>query len=693
MADSPAEIYAAATGTAGGTPLTAPGAGDADALNPDFAARVASWFTEAWSHPLWRTFRQEAAEDLGFYIGGDAQWKRDGSDDDLRALRSQKKAIITENHIQSVVDVLTGFERQNRYDLKASPEGGEDAEDATLLTLIMKHEQEQLEAHALLSELFEDGTITGASAAYVGIDWTEDPLHGRITLERLFPGEDFLWDPFELNQDLRGARYAMRFRYAFVEDIAAEYPDHRAKIEAAADLLGASTTGGGLSTDFNRRDGYGSATDHPAEGDLGLFWNAAEKKLLIVECWYRDYEPFYVVANKKTGSVWEAESWAAAQATAQADPEHLTAVRRQKRTIKMGVVLPATRQTLEEDDEPFENDTVDFPFITYIAKRKGDSMWGIVRNLKDPQRVHNKKESAALDIIDRLANVKPIAEEGTIINPDALKRQWDTEPIYYRRGTQNPPQWFTPPLAEVLRALTAMADRGKLAIRESSGINTDLLGLKGDDASGIAIARRQAQGQIISTVFFDNFRRCKRQFGRRLAKRIQQVYSDERTMRLTSADGSDVMVTVNPESAKGKTRDEFGRIQAAQGAPPAGQPDTRPKILRDLSALEYDIIVSESPATPSMRAMSLLALLEIIGKMPIIAPALMDVVIELSDIPDRQKVLERVRAIMQPGPIGGSVRAGPEGSAGNTPGASGPRPGEPPAGPLGGSPASLASVP
>ena len=683
MADNPAELYAEVAGTAGGTPLTDPGAGQADPYNRDFADRVASWFKEAWTHPLWVNFRKEAAEDMGFYVGGDAQWKRDGSDADLRALRSQKKAIITENHIQSVVDVLTGFERQNRYDLKASPEGAEDAEDANLLTLIMKHEQEQLEAHALLSEIFEDGTITGASGAYVGIDWTEDPLHGKITLERLFPGEDFLWDPFELNQDQRGARYTMRFRHAFVKDIVAEYPDHKAAIEKAAELLPSTTAGTGVSSDFNQRDGYGSATDHPLEADLGLFWNAAEKKLLIVECWYRDYESFYVVANKKTGSVWEADTWAVAQATAEADPEHLTAVRRQKRTIKMGVVLPATRQTLEEDDQPFENDTSDYPFITYIAKRKGDTMLGIVRNLKDPQRVHNKKESAALDIIDRLANVRAIAEEGTLVNPDDLKRQWSTEPIYYRRGTTTPPSWFTPPLAEVLRALTAMADRGKLAIRESSGINTDLLGLKGDDSSGIAIARRQAQGQIISTVFFDNFRRCKRQFGRRLAKRIQQVYSDERTMRLTSPDGNQIMVTVNPESAKGKTRDEFGRIQAAQGAPPEGQPDTRPRILRDLSALEYDIIVSETPATPSMRAMSLLALLEIIGKMPIIAPALMDVVIELSDIPDRQKVLERVKAIMQAGPPSGPMPS-PGGPSPKPSGARGPRPGELPAGPVAG---------
>ena len=685
--------------------------------NLALAQQIRAWFAEAWGHPMWAGYRRESEEDMGFYIGGDAQWSIDGSLEDLTRIKRDRRAHVSINHVQSVVDVLTGFERQNRYDLKAAPMGDEDVDQANLFSMLMKHEQDKLDAASVLSECFENGTIQGASCVFIGVDYSYDPLFGDILIELLMPGVDVLWDPMVKKLDFSDGRFIFRWRHATLEDLCATYPEHAAKLRAEVEALDSTrqdTTLTGPSEplqQFDRKDGYGGVLSHPLEahGLDTLFYSGTEKKLMVVECWYRDYEDVAVVADKESGKIWEIEKkedgpdpWRVARDTAAEDPERLTAIRRKRRKIRMALCVPATYRVLEEDDTPYDNDSQHYPFAAYIAKKKQDVMYGVVRNLKDPQRVENHRESQALDVLARFGNLRRIATENTFVNPKELDDQWSAKTLWIKNGAQ-PPAWDVPPLGELLKALFTTGDRGKMSVREVSGINTDLLGVKGDDSSGIAIARRQAQGQTISTVFFDNYRQMKRNFGRRLAKRIQQVYSYEKTVRLTSPTGEgDIVLKVNP--AENKKRDPEGRLQEAGALGMREQEGaatglSRPKVLRDVSSLDYDILIAETPATPSMRSMALLALLEIIGKVPGIAPALMDIIVDLSDIPDRDRVKQRVMAMMkaqglippEPGdmpPGAPGTPPGPGGAPSGTPppepggGALGPPPGVPAAGPL-----------
>jgi hypothetical protein len=625
--------------------LGAAGPAPSDDRDADLAARVRAWFAEAWTHPLWTTYRRLAKEDMGYYVGGEGQWSVDGSAQDLQRLRAANRAHVTLNHIQPIVDVLTGFERQNRFDLKASPQGTEDAGKAELLTWILKHEQERTDAHAVCSQVFEDGIIQGMSAVDVAVDWTRDPLNGEIDLEVLQPGEDVIWDPHWQRFDLSDARYVLRFKRGFVDDIVAQYPEHEAAIRDAIGALSLAAPEGGRLHERDPRDGYGGVRDHRDYEIASMLYEARTNQVLVIEAWYTEYDDRWLVADRQAGTITEAANGASARATAAADPARLTAVRRQRRVVRMAVVLPATYQVLERDAEPYPNDNDAYPIVVYVAKRKHDDIYGIVRNLKDAQRIENKRESHAQDIVARLANLRPVVESAALENPAALRDPWSSEPIYLRPGRQ-PPGFLTPPVGELVRVLLALADRGRLAVREVSGINTDLLGLKSDDASGIAIARRQAQGQVISTVYFDNYRRFRRLLGKRLSRRIQQVYTGQRTLRLVSPEADEITLLVNPVDETAVRGQNY-------------------RVLRDLAALDYDIVISEAPSTPSMRATSLLALLEILRVVPALAPALLDVIVELAEIPDRRRILDRVRRLMggEPGgalpPEGPPVELGP----------------------------------
>ena len=642
------------------SPLPAqPGASAAQAdTDRDMAVRVRGWFLEAWSHLLWVDYRREAEEDEGFYSGGEDQWSEGGSAEALRRLKQLKRATVSINHIQGLVDILTGFERQNRFDLKAAPQGQEDEDSARLFTWLLKDVQDKADVHATSSDVFEDGIIKGLGAAEVAVDWTQDPVRGDIVVERLEPGLDLIWDPHSKDwRRFRDCRYMIRYKQAFIDDLVAQYPKHKAALEAAADQLGA-VGAEGRSTDGPQNDAYGAVADprRSPETSAPTFYDPKSRQALVLEAWYEDFESAWVVTSKKAGEVYEAANGDAARAAAGADPDDLTAIRRMKRTIKMAVVLPATMQTLETGDTPYDNDQQSYPFVVYVGKRKRNKVFGIVRNMKDPQRVLNKRESQLLDVLIQYATARRIYESGSLDNPEHLEDAGSTKPIVVRPG-HKPPGWDVPEgLGELFRVLGGEGDRYKLFMRESSGINTDLLGMRSDDASGIAIARRQAQGQVIATVWFDNYRNFKRELGQRLARRIQQVYTYERVFRLTNDVGEPILLTANPTN-----RDEQGRLQ---------QTDPRRRVLSDVKSLEFDIIVSEAPSTPSMRAMSLLAILEVIKTIPGLAGVFMDKIVELAEMPDKAELLQRVRQVQQAqGIIGGggppgTPTAGPPGQAG-----------------------------
>ena len=614
----------------------------------DHAMRVRAWYLDAVNHPKWVNYIRESIEDLGFYIGGELQWSHDGSTSDLQRLKMQQRTVVSLNYIQSVANVLIGMERQNRFDTRAVPQGDEDDQSAELMTWLLKFVQDQAEVPDIISEGFADGVIRGMSVFEVGIDDTDEEP-GEIFVRKYVPGQDVVWDPYWTSYDLSdregGARFVMKYRWAYVPDLCASYPEHKNAIRAATTDIDIFRLVDQMTTSGPPSDAFGAVASHPHEAltHNTMFYDPDEQRALVIETWYRDYEPYWLIRDKLTGRSKEVEDADLARRVYQSDPKNLTLTRKERRVIRRSVVLPATYQTLEEGDNPYDNDEGTFPFVAYTANRHGDHILGVVRNLKDPQRVENKRISQALDILAKFGNLRVMAYENTLRDPNAFVDPMDQSTIWLQAGAENrEPKYLVPPLAEVTRVLTDLATYLRLSIREISGINTDALGIRADDASGVAIARRQAQAQTIATMYFDNLRRSRKLIGRRLARRIQQTFTTERLIRLTDEhSGRPVIVRLNPIEAKGKSPKEFKTWQATLG------PD-EPRVLRDVTALKYDISISDTPSTPSMRASSLLALLDIVSKIPALGPVMLDVIVELADIPHRAELLDRAKRLIPP---------------------------------------------
>ena len=658
------------------------------------ADRVRNWYLIAVNHPFWQKYIPAAREDEGYYIGGDLQWSKDGSFDSLRQLRAKKRTAVSINHIQSTVDILVGFERQNRYDTKASPQGSEDVESARILTWILRFVQEQAEVAEYESECFEDGLIRGLSALDCKNKFHGAGLDGEVEVEVLVPGDDCLWDPYWKKNDLSDCRFFLRFRWAYLDEVLALYPEHEEAIQAQVHVL--DTMFGSLisnaTTDGGRGDAYGTVGQANVDKlrEEELFFDPRDRRILVVEAWYADWVTKHHVVTKNGAFHAELPNRALADEMAAQDPANLTAVHPRVRKIRECLVLPATGVCLYDKPSRYENDDESYPQVIYVAKRKREHAFGVVRNMKDPQLLENMRISQVVDILKRWGNIRPLVPKGAVEDERGLEEHWSTSAIVYdpKKGA---PGWYVPQgLDLVARGLIEIAVQFKLNLREITGINTDLLGLDTSGSagnSGIAIARRQAQGQITATVFYDNYKRFRKLVAQRLARRAQEAFTTEQVLRLIDPDtGDHVEVLINPAEAMELQGEEYQAWLEAKHAQ-RRDGEGRPYVLRSLKALKYDISMSEAPTTPNARAAQLAALMEIVRLDPRMLAAVIDKIVGLAEIPDRPEIIRRIRALQ--------IQAGitPTGMPGGqtVPGA--PVPGVPPVPPGGIQPAAPPAVP
>lgn len=577
-------------------------------------------FRYAWGHPKWTQWRKEAQEDEEFTAGVN-QWDKA----DLQLMREKGRAALTINQIRPVVSVVIGYERQTRMDLKALPQGPEDLQDVTLLSQIMKKVMDDQDGGSVLSEGFKVGITGGLGCWYIGVDYTEDPVHGTITIEQLPRGE-YVWDPDSRKYDLSDARDFFWYKTVSADILKAQYPDHADAIDKAITVLTSSEA---------RAAGLDIAIEIPAHNPADPYresldpslitFDPTRQEVLVLEAWYRSWETVRLLVNQQTNSVDEIpeDGVAVARALVQADTtESLKLITRSRRTVQQSVILPALQIELDHG-QPFENDLADYPFVKFCAYEEAGEVFGLVRNLKDPQREVNKRRSAMVDNASQYGALHWTAERGSVENPEFFDGGAGAGNVLWTRSGKTAPVPHAPP--NMPEWIWRLEQEAKADIRETSGVNAPLQGQAAAGDSGIKVARLQAQGQIITSELFDNYRRSRRLIGKRLAKRVQQTFTGEMTVRLQSDAGGTQFVTLNQKEVD------------AEG---------HQHVVRDIPNLTYDVTISDSPSTPTARAAAAELLLDLIGKFPNLAPALADILVEMTDIPNREQVLERVREVM-----------------------------------------------
>ena len=98
---------------------------------------------------------QEAIKNYGYYEGGDKQWKSE----DISVLNAGGRPHLTINMILPTINLLTGYERQNRQEVLAFPRKGGNRLVAQLFTELCKYTEDISNAAYERSMMFLDGIL------------------------------------------------------------------------------------------------------------------------------------------------------------------------------------------------------------------------------------------------------------------------------------------------------------------------------------------------------------------------------------------------------------------------------------------------------------------------------------------------------------------------------------------------------
>jgi hypothetical protein len=577
--------------------------------------------------------RRKARESEEFYEG--KQWE----DDKRRALKNQKRAALEINEIAPKCDILSGFQRQNRTDFKFYPVEGGDARVADMLTEVVKNITEQNDFGFEETDVFEDMMRVGRGFFNTYTDY-ETNLEGDIKIEH-FNWNDVYLGPHAKKDgsDLEHLHKAKWWSWGKVKNTWPNKVDEikgkvgpldPEKVERPETLKG-FTVGNYINFDTKVAGGM----------DKELV-DIAKKEFRVVETQLKEYERVTVLLSIVDGFFQNTVGWSSNDVAKVRTIPELQKVKRRVTRIR---VITTVGGILVEDDYP-ELPVMDFFLVPVYAKKVGENWYGLIENAKDPQRYVNKQHSQLMDITNRMVSYGWFYDGQTFQSPKAIeefrKNSGVAGFVQEVGNLQNMPQRVEGPKFPNELANAIMLNKEN--IRQIMNVNLELAGQSQRAESGIAIDKKQRQALMGNEFLFDNHSRAKKKLGKLLVAQIQDVYTPERILR--------ILENRNMREAFEVGGQPFNEVapQATPDMPPEMQQEAQQRRQDILELLEtedltkYDVAISEAAENPTVRHATFLQYKELAQAG---LPVPMEMLIDLSDVPNKDKVIQLVQQQQQ----------------------------------------------
>ena len=287
-------------------------------------------------------------------------------------------------------------------------------------------------------------------------------------------------------------------------------------------------------------------------------------------------------------------------------------------------------EVLDEQDWP----GMFIPVVPVIGEevRVGRDVYrhGIVRYARDLQRMVNYYASAETEVV-ALQPKAPFLGTKTMFQDHY--DQWEvanTDNLPFLEYTYDPkapggkPERIQPPVAS--QAIQAGALNVSNDMKAVIGIYDSSLGAKSNETSGIAIERRDQQGDTGTYVYHDNFALAIERTGEIVNELFPKIYDTQRTIRILGDDGKPDMVEIN-------------KPQMIDGVE---------KILNDMSSGSYDVMMEQGPSYTTKREQAKDGMTAFIQALPQAAGVVGDMYAKVMDFPDAEGFGERMEFLMPP---------------------------------------------
>ena len=314
-------------------------------------------------------------------------------------------------------------------------------------------------------------------------------------------------------------------------------------------------------------------------------------------------------------------------------PEGVTVVKTRKslRPTVQWFKLSAT-QVLERADIPCKwipvfpvmGDEIDLDGRVYRS--------GMIRNAKDPARMYNFWMTSATEQVGLIPKAPFIGAEGQFEGHESKWREANVRSFPYLEYKPKTlaGQLAPPPqrqhMADVPTGVLAMAAHASDDIKSTTGMFDASLGARSNETSGVAIGRRDRQGETANYHYTDNLNTTLRHAGRCILNMWPKVYDGTRTMQIMGMDGKVKSVEINKPTVE---QTETG--EAVQ------------KLMNDMSGVvNYGVTIAVGPSYDTLRQEAVDGMISTAKSWPKMMDIAGDKVVRSMDWPMSEEIADRI---------------------------------------------------
>ena len=414
---------------------------------------------------------------------------------------SFRRKMFNFNLINPTLQVVSGFQRRNRKSTICIPVKKESQKTADQITKCLYYVHNKCGAYQVYSDAFEQGALTQGIGL---INIHKDNITDDIKL-RYVDFKSVLMDPFIRRHDLSDCRFIWTRQFFDRSEAAMLYPDF-------ADQIMGLPPGGYKDDKFF----------YMPEVYQIQFPNL----IAFDEYWYLSSRQATFLIDKETNETQEFTG----------DEEDLRMIKMRfgdRLKIRKGPKQTVRRTILINDkvlvDEPNPYGLDKYPYVLSLGYFTPDTPYyaykfrGMVRDLRDPQYLFNRRKVTDLDILEsQQQGIK--VKKGALVTPDdslnaGNGRVLVIDPKFQMSDVEQ--MQIIPPAPGMLQ----MEEMLKGIIREISGVNEELLGSATDEKAGILSMLRQGAGLTSLQRLFDQCDETQRLCGNLIVEMIQKNWS------------------------------------------------------------------------------------------------------------------------------------------------------------------------
>lgn len=593
--------------------------------------------------------RTEMEIDDDLIIGGDRAWKKE----DLAVLTSEKRPVTSFNVAQGVINFLCGYELDRRSDFRYFPRGTEDEFLGRAATALVKYQGEVGRGMAVESKQFRQGAIGGLAVSKVchSTELCDDLMEGEV-IEKDLARNAWYCDPFARRPDRNDASYQGELLWMTPDEAKGRWPQHDTRFQ-----------GNNIGSWLKQYASTGEAKH------LKEFYDKASRRIRVMEHWYRKPVKAVLVIDQaapkgeeavlRMGSEKDAEQFVQQQRdlagrqyqVVSTDQEiavigpdgaraftnandadqfvelmrkqaGMTAASRYEIIVKPTTILRVRHLTgwelLDDVPSPYGVDWR-FPYAVFIPYQDSDdydSIKGLARDIRDPQRELNWHYATMLDKIVRGPKNPIFWSAADQQNMEKYKTQIHRAGFMGIYAGAPPSILQTPPIVQEELTLIQYCTQ---ILMQITGINSELMGQTTQKTvSGRAIQARQAGGLVGVGFLMMQWLECRRYKAELKIRQIQQYYSVEKMLRILGQEDR-VMI-------------DMGLMGQEMLVNP---PEVTYQKLKELQSLSFDLAVDFQEAGPSARAVTFSQLMQAMAAGFPIPP---EVIVDGSDWPKKEEI-------------------------------------------------------